>query len=145
MQGQAVSCIFCSIIAGDAPAEIVFEDDSVMAFMDINPASPGHTLVVPKEHFQDLMDIEPDLAAAVMRVATRVSRAAKRSLGSDGVNLFLASGRAAFQSVFHVHMHVIPRWQDDGLRPPWRPARGNTSEIHVAAGHIRDQLRSHEE
>jgi histidine triad (HIT) family protein len=110
-----MDCIFCAIIEGKAPAEIVYEDEATVAFMDINPANPGHMLVVPRQHVRDVFGIDEETAAAVMRAAVRVARAIKAALQPDGVNLMQASGPAAFQSVFHFHLHVVPRWWDDSL------------------------------
>jgi histidine triad (HIT) family protein len=117
------SCVFCSIVAGTAPAQLVLEDDETVAFLDIHPACVGHTLVIPRQHYRNLFDIPAETAAAVMRGATRVGALLRQVLEPDGMNLFQASERAGFQSVFHFHVHVIPRWHGDGIRPPWRPGR----------------------
>ncbi len=135
-----MDCVFCSIIEGKAPAEIIYEDEATVAFMDINPANPGHTLVVPRQHVRDVFDIDEETAAAVMRAAVRVARAIKAALQPDGVNLFQASGRAAFQSVFHFHIHIVPRWWDDRLKLPWRPTPGYPSAIQSAASRIREHI-----
>ncbi len=133
-------CIFCSIISGDIPSTKVYEDDDVVAFMDINPANPGHTLVVPKRHFRNLFDVDEEIAAKVMWVATRIAKAIKEALNPDGVNLFQASEKAAFQTVFHFHMHVIPRWEGDDLVEPWKPKKGDIEEIGRIAERIRESL-----
>ncbi len=135
-----MDCIFCAIIEGKAEAEIVYEDEATVAFMDINPANPGHTLVVPRQHVRDVFDIDEETAAAVMRAAVRVARAIKAALQPDGVNLMQASGPAAFQSVFHFHFHVVPRWWDDSLKLPWRPTPGAPSVIQAAASRIRENI-----
>lgn len=109
-------CIFCSIVAGEAPASIVHESDRVMAFMDINPVTPGHLLVVPKAHAADLGDVEPEDTAEMMVTAQALDTAIRRSsIRSDGVNLFYADGEAAGQEVFHAHLHVFPRFAGDGF------------------------------
>jgi histidine triad (HIT) family protein len=109
-------CIFCLIVAGDAPASVVHDDGVVVAFMDLYPVTPGHTLVVPKAHSLGLRDLPDDIGARMWAVARRVAQALDRSpLRSDGVNLFLADGEAAGQDVFHTHLHVIPRYAGDGF------------------------------
>ncbi|QPP09488.1 HIT family protein [Streptomyces bathyalis] len=115
---MAVSgCVFCAIVRGQAEASTVHEDDSVVAFMDLRPVTPGHLLVVPKAHAVGLEDLEEALGARLWTVAQRLARALRRSpLRCDGVNLFLADGEAAFQEVFHVHLHVVPRFVGDGFR-----------------------------
>ena len=130
-------CIFCAIVAGDIPAQIVDEDERTVAFMDINPATRGHALVVPRRHARDLLEIDPaDLEATVL-AAQRLARRMPERLGADGVNLLNSCGRAAWQTVFHFHLHVIPRYQGDPLRLPWTPAEGDTEEIAEAAAALR--------
>ncbi|WP_371772969.1 HIT family protein [Streptomyces sp. NBC_01438] len=110
-------CVFCSIVRGRTEASVVHEDESVLAFMDLQPVNPGHLLVVPKLHAVGLEDVEPDVGVQVWKVAHRLGRAMRRSgLRCEGVNLFLADGEAAFQEVFHVHLHVIPRFVGDPFR-----------------------------
>jgi histidine triad (HIT) family protein len=126
-------CIFCKILAGELPAQIVDEDERTIAFMDIAPATRGHALVIPRAHSQDLLEIEPaDLQAAAV-AARRLAGHAKERLGADGVNLLNACGSAAWQTVFHFHIHVIPRYRDDPLRLPWIPSQGDPDEIAAAA------------
>ncbi len=109
-------CIFCDIIAGRAPASIVYEDDQVIAFMDIFPINPGHTLVVSKRHAARLSQLDADTAAHMMTVAQRIAQAIYQSpIRAEGINLTLADGRAAGQEVPHVHLHVIPRYRGDGF------------------------------
>ena len=136
-------CVFCAIVEGRAPAEVVYEDEATMAFMDINPATSGHLLVIPRQHIRDIFEIDEDRAAAVMRSAVRVARALSAAVQPDGLNLVQASGRAAFQSVFHFHLHVIPRWWDDGLRQPWRPIPGDAAAIQATALRIRDHIEEY--
>ncbi|MEL5954013.1 HIT family protein [Streptomyces sp. CLV115] len=110
-------CIFCTIVQRRAEASIVHEDESVIAFMDLRPVNPGHLLVVPKTHSAGLEDLPEDAGVQVWRVAHRLGRALRRSgLRCEGVNLLLADGEAAFQEVFHVHLHVIPRFTGDPFR-----------------------------
>ena len=134
------SCIFCAIVAGRAPADVVYEDEHTLAFMDINPATPGHVLVVPKNHAQDIFDVSEEDALHVMRVVQRVARGVDRALRPDGMNLFQANRRAAFQSVFHFHVHVIPRWRGDGIAPPWKHRSGEPEALREAAEKIREAM-----
>jgi histidine triad (HIT) family protein len=108
-------CPFCAILVGDLPASVIEQDDAAVAFLDVNPMTRGHTLVVPRRHQPDLYDLAPAEGAAVMAMAVRVARRQRALLEPEGVNLLHATGAAAFQTVFHVHMHVIPRWSDDGF------------------------------
>ena len=130
-------CIFCKIVAGEIPSAIVDQDESTIAFMDISPATRGHTLVIPREHYADLLEIPPDALAAVAAAAQRLSARVKERLGADGVNLLNSCGAAAWQTVFHFHMHVIPRYSGDPLRLPWTPAPGDPDEIAAAAAALR--------
>lgn len=109
-------CVFCGIVDGSVPSSQVVDTGTVLAFMDIDPVTPGHTLVVPKKHLPDLADLDDELAAEMMAVARCVAGALRRSdLRCEGVNLFYADGEAAFQEVFHSHLHVFPRYADDGF------------------------------
>jgi histidine triad (HIT) family protein len=109
-------CIFCAIAGGGATASVVYRDDRVTAFLDHNPVTPGHLMVIPNEHFALLGEIPEDLAAHVFTVAARLAAALRSSgLPCDGINLFLADGEAAFQEVFHTHLHVFPRVPGDGF------------------------------
>lgn len=110
-------CVFCAIARGRAAASIVFEDEWVMAFMDLQPVNPGHLLVIPKSHAEGLEDLQDDVGMRVWAVAHRLGRALRLSgLRCEGVNLFLADGEAAFQEVPHVHLHVFPRFKGDPFR-----------------------------
>jgi diadenosine tetraphosphate (Ap4A) HIT family hydrolase len=110
-------CVFCAIVAGTEPASVVYDDADVLAFLDINPITPGHLLVIAKRHARDLADLDEEDGARMYRVAARLTRALRASsLRCEGVNLFLADGEAAGQEVFHVHLHVFPRFTGDGFR-----------------------------
>jgi histidine triad (HIT) family protein len=126
-------CIFCKIVAGELSATIVGEDGRTISFMDISPATRGHALVIPREHSADLLSIDAEDLAAVGLAAQRLATRVKQRLGADGVNLLNACGAVAFQSVFHFHMHVIPRYKGDPLRLPWVPSPGDSAEIAAAA------------
>jgi histidine triad (HIT) family protein len=130
-------CIFCKIAAGEAPATIVHEDERTIAFMDINPATRGHMLVIPRRHSRDLLEIAIEDLQAVAAVAQQLARRAVDRLGADGVNLINSCGRAAWQVVFHFHMHVIPRYEGDPLKLPWVPGEGKGDEIAAAAAQLR--------
>ena len=126
-------CIFCRIISGDIPGQIVDQDERTVAFMDINPATRGHALVVPRRHVRDLLEIEADDLEATIVAAQRLARRMPERLGAAGVNLLNSCGRAAWQTVFHFHLHVIPRYDGDPLRLPWTPGPGDPDEIAAAA------------
>jgi histidine triad (HIT) family protein len=126
-------CLFCKIVSGELSARRVDEDDRTVTFMDINPATRGHVLVVPREHTKDLLDIDPEDLAAVSRAAQRIAQVMPDRLGADGVNLLNSTGRAAWQTVFHFHVHVIPRYDADPLRLPWTPEPGDREAIAEAA------------
>jgi histidine triad (HIT) family protein len=129
-------CLFCKIVAGEIPATLVHEDERTVAFMDINPATRGHLLVVPRTHARNLLEIARDdltaCATAAQKLATRVSD----RLGADGVNVLNSCGRDAWQTVFHFHLHVIPRYAGDPLRLPWTPQPGDRDEIAAAAAEL---------
>jgi histidine triad (HIT) family protein len=126
-------CLFCRIVAGEIPSTRVDEDERTVAFMDINPATRGHVLVVPREHTTDLLEIPDEDLAAVARMGRKVAQRQKGRLQADGVNLLNSCGKPAWQTVFHFHLHVIPRYAGDPLRLPWEPAPGDREEIAAAA------------
>ena len=126
-------CLFCKIVAGEVPSTIVDEDERTVSFMDINPATRGHALVVPREHSRDLLDVPDEDLAACAAAARRLARRASERLGADGVNLLNSCGSPAWQTVFHFHLHVIPRYHGDPLRLPWTPEPGDRDEIAAAA------------
>jgi histidine triad (HIT) family protein len=130
-------CIFCRIIGGELPGQIIQEDERTVAFMDINPATRGHALVVPREHARDLFEIEPRDLEATILAAQRLADRARDRLGADGVNLLNSCGQAAWQTVYHFHIHVIPRYESDPLRLPWTPQEGDPEEIAAAAQALR--------
>jgi diadenosine tetraphosphate (Ap4A) HIT family hydrolase len=128
-------------VAGTAPASVAYADDRVVAFLDIAPITPGHLLVVPRAHATGLADLDPDLGGHVFRVAQRMAAGLRGSgLRCDGVNLFLADGSAAFQEVFHVHLHVLPRWRGDGFKLGYRAGTPARADLDRQAGDIRAGL-----
>jgi histidine triad (HIT) family protein len=130
-------CLFCKIVAGELPSTRVDEDERTVAFMDINPATRGHALVIPREHYRDLLEVPADELAATMTAAQRLASRARERFGAAGINLLNSCGAAAWQTVFHFHFHVIPRYDDDPLRLPWRPEPGDSDEIAAAAAQLR--------
>lgn len=130
-------CIFCKIVAGELPAQIVDEGEWTVAFMDISPATRGHLLVVPRQHSRDLLEIGQEDLAATLTAAQRMAARIVERLDADGVNLINGCGRAAWQTVFHFHVHVIPRYDGDPLRPLWIPAPGDPDEIEATAQALR--------
>jgi histidine triad (HIT) family protein len=126
-------CLFCRIVRGEIPARIVREDERTVAFMDINPATRGHCLVIPRAHSADVTEIHPDDLAACALAAQDLARCALDRLGADGVNLMNSCRAAAWQTVFHFHVHVIPRYAHDPMVLPWKPAPGDADEIAAAA------------
>ena len=130
-------CIFCKIIGGEIPATVIDQDERTIAFMDINPATRGHALVATRQHVRDLLDIGPEDLAATITAAQRLARRMTERLGADGINVLNNAGAASWQEVFHYHLHVIPRYHDDPLRLPWRPAPGDPDEIAAAAEALR--------
>jgi histidine triad (HIT) family protein len=130
-------CIFCKIVTGEVPSTIVDEDERTIAFMDISPATRGHALVIPREHSTDLLSIPLEDLDACMRGAQRLAHRMKEALGADGVNVLNSCGSAAWQTVFHFHVHVVPRYVDDPLKLPWIPAEGDMDEISKTAEELR--------
>ena len=130
-------CIFCGIIAGDVPGEIVDSDEHTVAFMDINPATRGHALVVPRNHVVDLMDASDEDLELTIVAARRLARKIEAALEPDGFNVLNASRPAAWQTVFHLHLHVIPRYEDDPLKLPWIPRGSEPEQIAAIAARIR--------
>jgi histidine triad (HIT) family protein len=128
------NCAFCAIVDGRADASVVYEDDRLLAFLDINPVTPGHLLVVPRDHLPALADVDDNLGGHMFNVAQRLAAALRSSdVRSDGVNMFYADGKAALQEVFHAHLHVFPRYPNDGftIDANWgtNPARDDLDAI----------------
>jgi histidine triad (HIT) family protein len=132
-------CLFCKILAGEVPSTRVDEDERTASFMDINPATRGHALVIPREHYRDLFEVPEDELAATTAAAQRLAGRIRDRLGADGVNLLNSCGAAAWQTIFHFHIHVIPRYDDDPLRLPWVPQPGDSEEIAAAADKLRGE------
>jgi histidine triad (HIT) family protein len=137
---MADACVFCAIVAGTAPAERVYEDAWTVAIMDIHPAASGHVLVIPKRHSPDLWHIEPEDAERAMAASVKVAGMIRRALAPDGINLVHASGRAAWQTVFHFHLHLLPRYEGDSLVPPWSLDQPRAEDARLRA--VADKIRS---
>ena len=136
-----MDCVFCKIRDGQIPSLKVYEDSRTLAFMDINPISPGHCLVIPKIHAATIFETEvPDLQATIA-ATKKVAAAVRSALQAEGVNILQANGAAAFQSVPHMHFHVIPRWMNDGKGFDWKLVPGDTGQIKKNAERILAVIR----
>jgi len=137
-------CIFCSIARGAEPASVVHADRKVMAFLDAQPVNPGHVLIVPKVHAADLSELDEETGGHMFKIAMRVAAGLRRSgLRCEGINLHLADGEAAFQDVFHVHLHVIPRFRGGGFGLRFGPNYGyrpNRKELDITASKTREAM-----
>ncbi|MCP3985079.1 MAG: HIT family protein [bacterium] len=132
-------CIFCRIVAGDAPCDRVYEDELTLAFMDLFPVGEGHLLVIPKQHHQDIFEADEASLLAVMAISRRIAHALKTALEPDGIGVHQLNGAAAGQTVFHYHMHLIPRNQGDPIALHGRK-RGEPAEMEAIAARIRAVL-----
>jgi histidine triad (HIT) family protein len=130
-------CIFCKIVAGEIPSHKIDEDDKTLAFMDINPWTKGHALVIPKEHSRNIYDADPEDLAAAHKSAQRVAQRMRERLNCEGINVLQSSEPVAMQTVFHTHVHVIPRYSDDGLRLPAHPQPAEHEELAELAEQLR--------
>ncbi len=131
-------CIFCAIAAHRAHAAVIYEDEQSVAFLDLHPIARGHSLVIPREHCANLFDLTDAAGSAVMRTTVKVAGALQRELAPDGLNLLQSNGRAAGQTVYHFHFHLVPRWSKDGLFLPHQPpAVANREELAALAGALR--------
>ncbi len=130
-------CLFCAIVADSLPAEKIDEDEHTVAFMDINPWTRGHALVVPRRHSANLYEIEDDDLRHTAVAARRLARRMRERLGCDGINVLNAAEPAAWQTVFHFHLHVIPRYENDSMELPVRPDRAEAEELASVARELR--------
>jgi len=136
------SCIFCRIARKQAPASIVYEDETTLAFLDINPLSEGHTLVIPREHYATIFDAPEELIAHVHRVVKRVALAVKEATKADGISIIQQNGHAADQDVFHLHVHVIPRFEGQKLTRFRETVRSNREKLDQVAVDIRRHIEA---
>jgi histidine triad (HIT) family protein len=132
-------CIFCKIVSGEIPSYKIDEDDKTIAFMDINPWTRGHALVIPKEHSRNIYDVDPDDLAAIHKTGQRVAKRMRDRLNCEGINTLQSSEPVAMQTIFHTHVHVIPRYSDDGLRLPAHPQPADQEELAALAEELRVQ------
>lgn len=135
-----MTSIFSRIVHGEIPAAKVYEDDLTLAFMDINPASRGHLLVICKEESPDIFSVSEEALLATARTTQRVAHAIRKALQPDGLNILQNNGAAAGQVVFHYHVHIIPRWEGDGVLRAWRPHQAAPADLDQLAGQIRNAL-----
>jgi histidine triad (HIT) family protein len=135
-------CVFCRIVTGDAPSEIVAQNERALAVMDINPATDGHTLVISKAHAADIWELRPEDGEAVWSLTSDVAVAIRDSLHPDGLTLFQANRKAGWQDVFHFHLHVVPRRPNDDFVRPWQSSSARRDGIGEAAAKIRSELGS---
>ena len=134
-------CIFCKIVKGEIPAVKVYEDERVLAFMDINPLNEGHTLVIPKRHAETIFEIDPDDLAAVIKVAQKVANAIQKALNPDGLTIIQLNKKAAGQVVPHLHIHLVPRWENDELKVTrWEPVPGDMERIKEIGNKIKSEV-----
>ncbi len=140
------NCVFCKIAKGVIPASVVYSDEKVMAFLDIQPINPGHLLVIPRAHSKGLSELDSKVGGQMFKTAIILAEGLKRSgVKCEGVNLFLADGEAAFQEIFHVHLHVIPRFREDGFRLNFGPNYGikpEKKEMDTIAAQIKRTVKS---
>jgi histidine triad (HIT) family protein len=134
-------CIFCKIAGGEIPCSKVFEDDTTLAFMDIAPLNKGHVLVIPKDHFGDILEIDEETYGRLFSVICRIAKAVGSSISPDGMNVLQLNGKAANQVVPHLHIHIVPRWIGDGLTiSAWEPVTGDMKDISATAEVIKSKL-----
>lgn len=129
-------CIFCKIAGGEIPSNTIYEDDNFRVILDLGPATKGHALILPKAHYADLFEIPEETLAGAANVAKKVAATMKKTLGCDGLNLVQNNGEAAGQTVMHFHLHVIPRYKDDGQHILWKPTSPTQEELTA----IRDEI-----
>ncbi|EZH68003.1 protein hit [Bacillaceae bacterium JMAK1] len=143
MSAHEENCVFCKIIAGDIPSTKVYEDETCVAFFDISQVTKGHTLLIPKTHEENIFELQEETAASLMKNAPKIARALKEQFGSVGMNLVNNNGEAASQTVFHYHLHFIPRYGDDEIYSNWDQNQGDklsTDEMQKIAAQLQTRL-----
>lgn len=133
-------CIFCKIAAGEIPAATVYEDEDFRVILDLGPATRGHALILPKEHFKDLCELDEKVAARVLPLAGKVGAAMKKALGCSGFNVVQNNGASAGQTVFHFHVHIIPRYEDGPAIVTWDPGKADSQELAEISSLIRSEM-----
>lgn len=132
------NCIFCKIIAGEIPSTAVYEDEDFRAILDVNPAARGHVIILPQKHAANIFELEEAEAAKVFPIAKKIAAALMKTYHCDGVNILQNNGEAAGQTVFHLHVHVVPRYYGDGVNIMWKP--GETPDLQAVADEIKKNL-----
>ena len=130
------NCIFCKIANGEIPSKTLYEDDKFRVILDLGPASKGHALILPKEHYADLYELPEETAGEVMKLAKKMAAQMTQRLGWEGFNLVQNNGELAGQTVFHFHMHLIPRYRDDGQKIGWKPQEATQEELETIRAQI---------
>ena len=130
------NCVFCKIAGGEIPSTTLYEDEDFRVILDLGPATRGHALLLPKEHYRDLFELDDETAAKVLVKAKRIAGRMKKALGADGFNLVQNNGEAAGQTVFHFHMHLIPRYREDGQKIGWKPQEVSAEELEEIKNQI---------
>lgn len=133
-------CIFCKIAAGEIPSATVYEDENFRAILDLGPAAKGHTLVIPKDHSENLLDVSPETAKKALSVISKTANAIKDAMSCDGINVVQNNGEAAGQTVMHLHFHIIPRYNNDNVNIGWQPMKPSTDELAATAELIKAKL-----
>lgn len=133
-------CIFCKIAGGEIPSSTVYEDEDFRVILDLGPASKGHALILPKQHFKDLCELDPEIAAKALPLAGRIGEAMKRALGCTGFNVVQNNGISAGQTVFHFHVHIIPRYENGPEMVAWTPGKATPEELAEVSSRIRGEL-----
>jgi histidine triad (HIT) family protein len=140
---MTMDCIFCKIVAGEIPAVKVLDEDKVLAFMDINPASRGHMLVIPKSHAENIFEISEADLSAVMDAVKRCAVAVKEAVGAEGITVLQLNGKASDQLVPHLHVHIMPRWENDGMSvSQWDMGKGDPEELEKLARELKQHIPS---
>lgn len=133
-------CIFCKIANGEIPSATVYEDSICRVILDVNPANKGHALIIPKEHFDNIYSMDAETAAKIFTIATEVAKAQKAELNPDGLNILQNNGEAAGQTVFHFHMHLVPRYIKDNMTMTWIPGKADTEELSALSKALRKRI-----
>ena len=133
-------CIFCKITNGEIPSATVYEDSICRVILDVNPANKGHALIIPKEHFDNIYSMDAETAAKIFTIATEVAKAQKAELNPDGLNILQNNGEAAGQTVFHFHMHLVPRYIKDNVTMTWIPGKADTEELSALSKALRKRI-----
>ena len=133
-------CIFCKIANGEIPSATVYEDSICRVILDVNPANKGHALIIPKQHFDNIYSMDAETAAKIFTIATEVAKAQKAELNPDGLNILQNNGEAAGQTVFHFHMHLVPRYIKDNVTMTWIPGKADTEELSALSKALRKRI-----